>query len=159
MAVDFPRACRRPRYQAADWDVNSSLPRLADAELFARPPSKLLGRHYGYSCDDLLARAVPAVAGLVTVTHSSSKGLIEAAELGVSKASVVAELAADHGIARESVIAFGDPPTTCRCSAGRALLRGGQRAPRGARRRDLRHRVQRRRRRRRVPGEAVPQGA
>jgi hypothetical protein len=111
IAVEYPDGhAADPRYQAADWDVNSSLRRLPDAELFARPASKLLGRHYGYSCDDLLTRALPAVAGLVTVTHSNSKGLIEAGALGVSKASVVAELAAEHGIARESVIAFGDQP-------------------------------------------------
>ena len=105
-----PRPAAAPRYPAANWDVNTSLPRLADDELFARPASKLLGRHYGYSCDDLLARAIPALADLVTVTHSSSRGLIEAGALGVSKASVVAEIAAGHGIARESVIAFGDQP-------------------------------------------------
>ncbi len=111
IAVEYPDGhAADPHYQAANWDVNSSLPRLADDELFARPASKLLGRHYGYSCDDLLARAIPAVAGLITVTHSNSKGLIEAGALGVSKASVVAELAAEHGIGRESVIAFGDQP-------------------------------------------------
>ncbi len=52
----------------------------------------------------------PALDGLVSVTHSNSKGLIEAGALGVSKASVVAEIAAAHGIGRESVIAFGDMP-------------------------------------------------
>jgi hypothetical protein len=111
IAVEYPDGHAADHlFQATSWDMNRSLERLDDPELFARPASKLLGRHYGYSCDDLLALAVPALAGLVTVTHSSSKGLIEATELGVSKASVVAELAAGYGIGRESVIAFGDSP-------------------------------------------------
>jgi len=97
-------------YEAVSWDVNNSLRRLPDAELFGRPGSKLLGRHFGYSCDDLLALAVPALDGLVSVTHSNARGLVEAGALGVSKATVVAEIAAEHGIGPESVIAFGDMP-------------------------------------------------
>jgi Cof subfamily protein (haloacid dehalogenase superfamily) len=97
-------------YQAVNWDMNRSMQRPGDAALFSRPASKLLGRHMGYNCDDLLALALPAVGGLVSVTHSNGKGLIEASALGVSKASVVAELAADLGIGPESVLAFGDMP-------------------------------------------------
>jgi HAD superfamily hydrolase (TIGR01484 family) len=97
-------------YQALNPAVNQTMPRVADDVLFARPASKLLGRHFGYSCDDLLALALPALDGLVSVTHSNSRGLVEAAALGVSKATVVAEIAAAHGIGRESVIAFGDMP-------------------------------------------------
>ena len=52
----------------------------------------------------------PRSASLVSVTHSNGECLIEASALGVSKASVVAELAADWGIVRESVLAFGDMP-------------------------------------------------
>jgi HAD superfamily hydrolase (TIGR01484 family) len=111
IAVEYPDGhAADPLYQALNWDVNQSLARLPDAELFARPASKLLGRHFGYTCDDLLALALPALGGLVSVTHSNSKGLVEASALGASKASAVAELAAAHGIARESVIAFGDMP-------------------------------------------------
>ena len=111
IAVEYPGGhAADPVYQALNWDVNSSIPRVDDATLFARPASKLLGRHFGYSCDDLLALALPAVDGLVSVTHSNSKGLVEAAALGVTKASVVEELAASLGIARESVLAFGDMP-------------------------------------------------
>ena len=50
------------------------------------------------------------LTGLVSVWHYNGKGLIEAAAIGVSKATAVAELAADHGIGREAVIAFGDMP-------------------------------------------------
>jgi hypothetical protein len=111
LAVEYPdgRAADY-RYQAVTWDINATLPRADDATLFARPASKLLGRHFGYSCDDLLALVEPAIGGLVAVTHSNSRGLIEASPLGVTKASVVAELAAGYGIGPESVIAFGDMP-------------------------------------------------
>jgi hydroxymethylpyrimidine pyrophosphatase-like HAD family hydrolase len=111
IAVEYPDGHAADTvYQALNWDLNQSIPRLPDAELFARPGSKLLGRHFGYTCDDLLALALPALDGLVSVTHSNSKGLVEAGALGVSKASVVAEIAAAHGIGRESVVAFGDMP-------------------------------------------------
>jgi hydroxymethylpyrimidine pyrophosphatase-like HAD family hydrolase len=111
IAVEYPDGYAADTlFQALDWDRNQSIARVADDVLFARPASKLLGRHFGYSCDDLLALALPALEGLVGVTHSNSKGLVEAAALGVSKATVVAEIAATHGIGRESVIAFGDMP-------------------------------------------------
>jgi hypothetical protein len=111
LAVEYPDGHAADSvYQALNWDVNQSMARVTDDVLVARPASKLLGRHFGYSCDDLLALALPALDGLVSVTHSNSKGLVEASALGVSKASAVAELAAAHGIGRESVIAFGDMP-------------------------------------------------
>ena len=99
-----------PVYQALNAEVNLSMPRLDDAALFTRPGAKLLGRHFGYSCDDLLDLVLPVLDGLVSVTHSNSKGLIEASAVGVSKASVVAEIAALHGIGPQSVVAFGDMP-------------------------------------------------
>jgi hypothetical protein len=111
IAVEYPGGHAADMlYQALNWDLNQSIPRVDDDVLFARPASKLLGRHFGYSCDDLLALALPAIGGLVSVTHSNSKGLVEAAAHGVTKATTVAEIAAAHGIGRESVIAFGDMP-------------------------------------------------
>ena len=111
VALEYPDGrAADDSFQAISWDANQTIPRPGDAALFARPASKLLGRHMGYSCDDLLARALPAIGGLVNVSHSNGKGLIEAAALGVSKASVVAELAADYGIGPQEVLAFGDMP-------------------------------------------------
>jgi len=111
IAVEYPDGRAADElYQAVNWDINQTMPRPGDAALFSRPASKLLGRHIGYNCDDLLALALPAIGDLISVTHSNGKGLIEASALGVSKASVVAEIAAGHGIARESVLAFGDMP-------------------------------------------------
>ena len=97
-------------YEAASWDVNTTIPRVADDVLFATPASKLLGRHMGRTPDELLAVAAPMLDGLVNVSHSNGKGLIEASAIGVSKASAVAELAASLGIGREAVLAFGDMP-------------------------------------------------
>jgi hydroxymethylpyrimidine pyrophosphatase-like HAD family hydrolase len=111
IAVEYPDGRAADEiYQAIFWDINEAIPRPGDAALVARPASKLLGRHLAHNCDDLLARALPAIGGLVSVSHSNGKGLIEASALGVSKATAVAELAAGHGISRESVIAFGDMP-------------------------------------------------
>jgi HAD superfamily hydrolase (TIGR01484 family) len=111
IAVEYPdgRAADE-HFLAINWDINQTMPRPGDAVLFSRPASKLLGRHMGYNCDDLLGLTLPAVGDLVSVTHSNGKGLIEASALGVSKASVVAELAAELGIGPEAVLAFGDMP-------------------------------------------------
>jgi hydroxymethylpyrimidine pyrophosphatase-like HAD family hydrolase len=111
IAVEYPDGHAADMvYQTLNWEVNSAIPRVPDDVLFERPASKLLARHFGYSCDDLLALALPVLDGLVSVTHSNSKGLVEAGAVGASKATVVAELAAAHGIGRESVVAFGDMP-------------------------------------------------
>jgi HAD superfamily hydrolase (TIGR01484 family) len=111
IAVEYPdgRAIDRV-FQPVMFDVANPGPRSDDATLTARPAAKLLGRHLGYGCDELLAVAGPALDGLVDVTHSSASGLIEAAAPGVSKASAVARVAASAGIPRDSAIAFGDQP-------------------------------------------------
>jgi hydroxymethylpyrimidine pyrophosphatase-like HAD family hydrolase len=111
IAVDYGDGhAADPVYKAATWDVDIAIARVPDDELFARPAAKLLGRHFGYTPDELLALARPVLEGIVAVSHSNGSSLIEAAALGVSKASAVAELAARHGIGPESVVAFGDMP-------------------------------------------------
>ncbi len=137
MAVEYPDGYAADRcYEAVNPELDAILPRVDDESLFARPASKLLGRHFGYSCDDLLALAEPAVGDLVAITHSNGRGLVEAAALGVSKASVVAELAAGYGIGRESVIAFGDMPNDLPLlELGWHLLRGANAHPDVTRRR------------------------
>jgi HAD superfamily hydrolase (TIGR01484 family) len=111
IAVEYPdgRAADAV-FKAITFDNDAAIPRPGDEALFARPAAKLLGRHLGYTPDELLALAAPALDGLLTVTHSNAKGLIEAAAAGVSKATAVAELATRHGIGRQSVLAFGDMP-------------------------------------------------
>jgi hydroxymethylpyrimidine pyrophosphatase-like HAD family hydrolase len=90
--------------------LDLSIPRPGDKAMFGRPAAKLLGRHLGYSPDDLLALAAPVLDGLVSVSHSNGRGLIEASAVGVSKATAIAELAERYGTGPESVIAFGDMP-------------------------------------------------
>jgi hypothetical protein len=97
-------------FTAISFDTDTSIPRSGDEALFARPAAKLLGRHLGYTPDELLALAEPVLDGLVSVSHSNGSGLIEATAIGVSKATAVAELAARHGIGPADVIAFGDMP-------------------------------------------------
>jgi len=97
-------------FHSISFDPDMEIPRPGDAELFARPAAKMLGRHMAYTPDELLALAAPVLDGLVAVTHSNGKGLIEAVATGVSKATAVAELAARHGIGRHAVVAFGDMP-------------------------------------------------
>jgi HAD superfamily hydrolase (TIGR01484 family) len=111
IAVEYPdgRAIDH-LFQPIMFDVDDPGPRFDDPALTSRPAAKLLGRHVGYSCDDLLAIVSPALDGLVAVTHSSAKGLVEAAAIGVSKASAIAAIAEADGIAPGEVIAFGDQP-------------------------------------------------
>ncbi len=111
IAVEYPDGrAADDVFQAITFAVDTSIPRPGDALLFARPGAKLLGRHLGYSPDELLALAAPVLDGLVSVSHSNAKGLIEAAAVGVSKATAVAELAASYGVGPSSVVAFGDMP-------------------------------------------------
>jgi len=98
------------RYEPDDWDAGARLHRLADAELFARPAPKLLGRHPRLSADELLAVAAPALAGVVTAYHANGQRLVEAVGIGVSKAAALARLAAQRDIRPADVVAFGDMP-------------------------------------------------
>ncbi len=111
IAVEYPDGrAADDVFEAITFSVDTAIPRPGDAVLFGRPGAKLLGRHLGYSPDELLALAVPVLDGLVSVSHSNAKGLIEAAAVGVSKATAVASLAALYGIGPASVVAFGDMP-------------------------------------------------
>jgi hydroxymethylpyrimidine pyrophosphatase-like HAD family hydrolase len=97
-------------YEPWDWDRGITVQRLPDADLFARPAPKLLGRHPELSADELLALAAPHLSPLVTVYHSNGSRLVEAIATGVSKASALKSYTARLGIAPEQVIAFGDMP-------------------------------------------------
>jgi HAD superfamily hydrolase (TIGR01484 family) len=77
------------------------------------PISKLLARHEGAGSDELLARAGEVVAaGVATLTHSSvgAGGLLEISAPGVTKATTLAEVIAEHGHGPADVVAFGDMP-------------------------------------------------
>jgi len=71
---------------------------------------KLLARHRGLGSDALLAAARDAVGDRATLTHSSNDGLLEVSAAGISKATGLAVLARQHGVAPGQVVAFGDMP-------------------------------------------------
>ena len=75
------------------------------------PVVKILAKRPGTPSDEMLATALDTVGDLVNATHSNAAdSLIEIMRLGVSKASTLAEVAAERGAPREAVVAFGDMP-------------------------------------------------
>jgi len=79
-------------------------------ELVSGGVVKLLARHRTLGSDDLLAAAREAVGDRATLTHSSNEGLLEVSAVGISKATGLAALAAEHGVEAADVVAFGDMP-------------------------------------------------
>jgi Cof subfamily protein (haloacid dehalogenase superfamily) len=71
---------------------------------------KLLARHDGMEPAEVLSAAHRSIGELATITNSTSDGLLEISATGVTKASALAELAAEHGIEPADVMAFGDMP-------------------------------------------------
>ncbi|GAA4238839.1 HAD family hydrolase [Actinomadura meridiana] len=98
-------------YLVEGWDVESLGGRVVDvAELVRQNGAKLLAFQPDADPDSLVEKAVQAVGDIVTVTHSSGHGLLEMSAHGVTKASALASLCAEHGIASSDVTAFGDMP-------------------------------------------------
>jgi hypothetical protein len=86
---------------------HTSVPREA---LFERPAIKLLARDPDLSSDEMIAALAPLVGPDIDLTYSSPSGLVEAAPHGVTKASGLAEFAAELGVSAADVVAFGDMP-------------------------------------------------
>lgn len=82
-------------------------------DLWSDSVTKVLVRHPGFdhrTDPAALPRAVAdAVGDLATVTWSMP-GLVEISAVGVTKAAALAEVAADLGVDRADVVAFGDMP-------------------------------------------------
>lgn len=104
---------RSDRYGQEPHYVNR-WPRPADAvvgeiaELLSEPAAKLLVRHPDWPSDDLLVRVQAVVGQRVAASHSGGERLVEISATGVSKATMLADFAAEQGIAAEETIAFGD---------------------------------------------------
>ena len=93
-----------PRYDNGE-------PRVAPAEELVAPGVvKLLARVEGTGSDTLLAAVRDVVGDLAECTHSSDDGLVEISAAGITKASGLASLAAEHGVDAQHVVAFGDMP-------------------------------------------------
>jgi Cof subfamily protein (haloacid dehalogenase superfamily) len=95
----------RPRW---DVGVEPTLGRID--EIFGEATVKLLVRHESMGADQLLAAAREVVGDLAEFTHSSTDGLLEVSAAGVSKATTLAQLCTERGIAAADVLAFGDMP-------------------------------------------------
>ncbi|MEU4823333.1 Cof-type HAD-IIB family hydrolase [Actinomadura citrea] len=111
-AVEYPTGfVFEASYNLGRWDAAALGGRpVDDAELVSRGGTKLLAFHPAADPDALSAKAVQAVGDLVTVTHSSGRGLLEMSALGVTKASALAALCTELGITAGDVTAFGDMP-------------------------------------------------
>ena len=71
---------------------------------------KLLALHQVHTPLDYWQRVERAVGTAVTTTWSSTNALVEMSGADVTKASTLAQLCQDRGIASEEVLAFGDMP-------------------------------------------------
>ncbi|WP_028924420.1 HAD family hydrolase [Pseudonocardia acaciae] len=107
---DAPSFVCEPGYRHA-WPSNDHriVPR---DEVFTRPAIKLLARHPEMSSDAMAAALAPVLGGDsgVELTFSNPAGLVEIAPAGVSKATGLATVAAEAGLAAGDAIAFGDMP-------------------------------------------------
>jgi len=75
------------------------------------PIAKLLVRDPSSTSDAMLELATELLGDQVTVTHSNPRDcLLEISAAGVTKASTLARVAAELGIAPHEVVAFGDQP-------------------------------------------------
>jgi Cof subfamily protein (haloacid dehalogenase superfamily) len=95
----------RPRWDSTDPRTQGPV-----EQLLSKDVVKLLARHEELGSDELLAAARAAVGEGAELTHSSNDGLLEISAVGVSKASGLATVAAQHGVAAAEVVAFGDMP-------------------------------------------------
>lgn len=80
------------------------------ADLYRDDVVKLLAVHRELPAEEFHERVQVAVSHLVTTTWSSSFALVEMSAAGVTKATALTTLAAELGVPREGVIAFGDMP-------------------------------------------------
>jgi len=79
-------------------------------DLLTEPVLKLMARHEELGYQEFWDRAAEAVGDLAVITWSSTSAMLEISAAGVSKATTLAALCDDLGIAAEDVIAFGDMP-------------------------------------------------
>lgn len=108
-AIECADGMRLDPAYVEQYPVSSGTPRGVLSEIWDQPAVKLLVRAPSIDADDLHARVVAAVGERATVTWSVS-GLVEISALGVTKASALAALCAEFGVAADEVYAFGDMP-------------------------------------------------
>jgi Cof subfamily protein (haloacid dehalogenase superfamily) len=95
----------KPRWDSGDPRITTTIEELLQDDVV-----KLLARHPSLGPDELLEQAVAAVGDAVTVTHSSTDGLLEISAQGISKATGLALVADRQAVDATDVVAFGDMP-------------------------------------------------
>ena len=127
-AVEYGLEFRHEPVYKPRWDVDA--PGVAVAtleEMVTAPVAKLLARHEELSPEEFVAIVDDVIGDRATVTHSSSDALAEISAVGVTKASGLAKVAAQHGVTAEDVVVFGDMPNDIaafewvRAAGGRAV--------------------------------------
>jgi Cof subfamily protein (haloacid dehalogenase superfamily) len=108
-AVEYLKGFGHDHNYHPRWDVGDPIVAPIE-ELIDRPVTKLLVRHDTMPSDEMLSLARAALTDLAEPTHSSNDGLLEVCAPGVSKATTLARLAGEWGIASTQVLAFGDMP-------------------------------------------------
>lgn len=96
-----------PMYEMPPQTIRAEL-----EELLAEPMAKLIARHEDMTATELHAAVIEAMGDLADLAEATYSGLniVEISAAGVSKAFALERLAAEHGIAAEEVVAFGDMP-------------------------------------------------
>ncbi|MGY1709686.1 HAD family hydrolase [Geodermatophilus sp. SYSU D00758] len=110
-AVEYGLEFRHEPVYQPRWDVDA--PGVAVAtleEMVAAPVAKLLARHESLGRDEFVALVEAVVGDRATVTNSSTDALAEISARGVTKATGLAKVAAQHGVGPEDVVVFGDMP-------------------------------------------------
>jgi HAD superfamily hydrolase (TIGR01484 family) len=80
------------------------------AEVLGKTAVKLLVRHPGMTSEEMAVAAQSVLDDSVTITFSTSRGLLEISAAGVSKATGLAEAAGLLSVDPSGVVAFGDMP-------------------------------------------------
>jgi Cof subfamily protein (haloacid dehalogenase superfamily) len=91
-------------------EVPDGAPRGTLVEILDAPALKLLARHEELDAQEFWDRAAAAVGDRVVITWSSASALLEISAAGVTKASTLELLCAEHGISSTEVLALGDMP-------------------------------------------------
>lgn len=79
-------------------------------ELLGRPVIKMLVRLAGASSDAMASALQAVLGGALGVTFSTGHGLVELSAPGITKATGLAAVAVELGVAAGDVVAFGDMP-------------------------------------------------
>ena len=93
------------RYPVPDGSLRGALEEVVGAATI-----KLLARHEELAPQEFWDLAAEAVGDLAVVTWSSDSSLLEISAPGVTKASTLAIVADELGVAGSDVVAFGDMP-------------------------------------------------